>query len=103
MNHVPVDGLRLFVQEHDAYLLAKERERRRRGTAREHLCCICPDLEVVVVGEAALHRDRLVLRAPEPLEDDRIAALLVVDHGGGARHRADLADRGDRWGAVAEV
>ena len=46
-----------------------------------------------VEGDAALQRDRLVLRAAEPLEDDRVAALLVLDHVGGALERADLADR----------
>ena len=56
-----------------------------------------PFLELGVVGDAALERDRLVLGAARRFAAaaGRIAALAVLDHFGGALERAHLADAGD--------
>ena len=61
----------------------------------EDLGVVGPGDEVLVLGDPPLERDRLVLGPAEPLQDDGVAALLVLDHVGRALDRSDLAHRGD--------
>src|SRR5262249_31166363 len=62
-----------------------------------------PLLEVRVMGDTAFEGDRVVLGAAESLEDDRVAALLVLDGVGRPLEGADLADTRHRRCLVAEV
>ena len=86
-----------LVVDLDDDVLAEVLERDFRaeaGAEVPHL--VRPLLELGVVGDAALERDRLVLGAAGRLAAVLgIAALAVLDDLGGALERADLADAGD--------
>src|SRR6185436_8621410 len=102
VDDVLLHGLAGFVLQDDAHGPPQVGERRRGGALVQLLRRVGPVLEVQIVGDAALERDRLVLRPADTLQNDRVAAFAVVDHIGAALHARDLADPGHGIDRVAE-
>src|SRR5215472_13333638 len=95
MHYITVHRLALLVQQLNAYLAPQVGKRGRRMPLVQLLRRVGPGDEIVVLSEATLERDRLVLGTAQRFEDDVVAALTVLDDIRRSFQRADLTDRGD--------
>jgi len=70
--------LSLFVHQLDAHFFAQVGKRLRRRPLAKHLSCVGPVLEIGIMSDSALERNRLVFGPPESLANQRVAPLLVL-------------------------